>query len=90
MRTMFTRSQDYLLQDKMILVIGAGGYSNKFIWPSALEMGVKVSHIFRGYSNKFIWPSDLEMVIMVSHRAGDCRIGPAALNMGVKSDFSRL
>ncbi|XP_052224633.1 carnosine synthase 1-like isoform X1 [Dreissena polymorpha] len=41
-RTMLTRSQDYLLQDKMILVIGAGGYSNKFILPSALEMGVKV------------------------------------------------
>ncbi|XP_052233394.1 carnosine synthase 1-like isoform X2 [Dreissena polymorpha] len=41
-RTMLTRSQDYLLQDKTILVIGAGGYSNQFIWPSALELGVNI------------------------------------------------
>ncbi|KAH3754497.1 hypothetical protein DPMN_189172, partial [Dreissena polymorpha] len=86
-RTMLTRSQDYVLQDKMILVIGAGGYSKKFIWPAALEMGVKVSQRAGGYSKKLIWPAALEMGVKVSQRAGGYSkkfIWPAALEMGVK------
>ncbi|XP_052234453.1 carnosine synthase 1-like isoform X2 [Dreissena polymorpha] len=60
-RTMLTRSQDYVLRNKMILVIGAGGYSKKFIWPASLEMGVKIvlvesnpEHFARDQVHRFI------------------------------------
>ncbi|KAH3712257.1 hypothetical protein DPMN_071945 [Dreissena polymorpha] len=36
-RTMLTCSQNYILQEKMILVIGAGDYSKGFIWPAAFR-----------------------------------------------------
>ena len=36
------RSQRYLVRGMKVLVVGAGGYSKKFIWPSAKEFGIQV------------------------------------------------
>ncbi|XP_072041147.1 carnosine synthase 1-like [Amphiura filiformis] len=41
-RSMIQRSQDHVFDGKHILIIGAGGFSNAFIWLDAAAMGVKV------------------------------------------------
>ncbi|KAK3586593.1 hypothetical protein CHS0354_027730 [Potamilus streckersoni] len=40
--TMITRSHNYFMIGKSVLVVGAGGYSKNFIWLAAQEMGIKV------------------------------------------------
>ena len=47
--TMIRRSQLFAMQDKTVLVIGAGGFSKMFIWDSYKSFGINVSHlIFKG------------------------------------------
>lgn len=41
--TPLIRSHCYLMQGKTVLVIGAGGYSKKFIWEAANHYQLKVS-----------------------------------------------
>ncbi|KAL4216930.1 Carnosine synthase 1 [Mactra antiquata] len=41
-RNMIKRSQYYIMQEKRILVVGAGGVSKMKIWPDAREYGIKV------------------------------------------------
>ncbi|KAJ8262515.1 hypothetical protein GJAV_G00167310 [Gymnothorax javanicus] len=36
------RSQCYLMKGKTVLVIGAGGYSKKFVWEAAKQYGLKI------------------------------------------------
>ncbi|KAG5845449.1 carnosine synthase 1-like isoform X1 [Anguilla anguilla] len=36
------RSQCYLMKGKTVLVIGAGGYSKKFVWEAANQYGLKI------------------------------------------------
>uniref|UniRef100_A0A667WZH1 ATP-grasp domain-containing protein n=1 Tax=Myripristis murdjan TaxID=586833 RepID=A0A667WZH1_9TELE len=40
--TPFTRSQCYLMQEKTVLVVGAGSYSKKFIWEAAKHYKIKI------------------------------------------------
>ncbi|XP_033728500.1 LOW QUALITY PROTEIN: carnosine synthase 1-like [Pecten maximus] len=40
--TMVQRSQRHIMQGKTILVIGAGGFSKRFIWKAAREYGIKI------------------------------------------------
>ncbi|XP_060084792.1 carnosine synthase 1-like isoform X2 [Ylistrum balloti] len=40
--TMVQRSQRHLMQGKTILVIGAGGFSKRFIWKAAQDYGIKI------------------------------------------------
>ena len=44
-RTMIARSQRFIIKGKTILVIGAGGYSKRNLWPSAAKCGIKVRFI---------------------------------------------
>lgn len=41
-RTMLFKSQLHVMRGKMILLVGAGGYSKRFIWPATQEYGIKV------------------------------------------------
>ena len=36
------RSQCYLMKGKTVLIIGAGGFSKKFVWEAASQYGLKV------------------------------------------------
>lgn len=40
--TMVQRSQRHLMDGKTILVVGAGGFSKRFIWDAARDYGIKV------------------------------------------------
>lgn len=41
--TPLLRSQYYLMQEKTVLVVGAGGHSKKFIWGAAKKYKLKVN-----------------------------------------------
>eukprot|EP00079_Xenopus_tropicalis_P018183 XP_004919268.3 PREDICTED: carnosine synthase 1 isoform X1 [Xenopus tropicalis] len=40
--TMLRRSMSYVMEEKEVLVIGAGGISKKFIWEAARNYGIKI------------------------------------------------
>lgn len=40
--TMLRRAQCHLMEGKHLLVIGAGGFSKKFVWEAARDYGLKV------------------------------------------------
>lgn len=40
--TMIKRSQMFVMKDKTVLVIGAGGFSKRFIWDAYSDYGIKV------------------------------------------------
>lgn len=42
-QTMCERSQRYAMSGKVIVVVGAGGSSKKFIWPAAKKENIRVS-----------------------------------------------
>lgn len=42
-RTMVARSQGQVMRGKKVLVVGAGGYSKRNLWPGAAEAGIDVS-----------------------------------------------
>nr|KAG5708551.1 hypothetical protein BaRGS_032972 [Batillaria attramentaria] len=41
-QTMVARSQRFLMKDKTVLVVGAGGFSKRKLWKDAKELGVKI------------------------------------------------
>ncbi|KAK7499711.1 hypothetical protein BaRGS_00009052, partial [Batillaria attramentaria] len=41
-QTMVARSQRFLMKDKTVLVVGAGGFSKRKLWKGAKELGVKI------------------------------------------------
>lgn len=42
-QTMCERSQGYAMSGKVVVVVGAGGSSKKFIWPAAKKENIRVS-----------------------------------------------
>jgi carnosine synthase len=45
-RLMLARSQRYVLEGKVVLVVGAGGYSRRQLYADAKRLGVQVSSTF--------------------------------------------
>lgn len=45
-QTMMARSQRYLMQGKVVIVVGAGGYSKRRLWIDSQDIGVKVGVTF--------------------------------------------
>ena len=41
--TMLARSQRFLVAGRVVVVVGAGGFSKRHIWTAARQLGVKVS-----------------------------------------------
>uniref|UniRef100_A0A8D2LSR6 Carnosine synthase 1 n=1 Tax=Varanus komodoensis TaxID=61221 RepID=A0A8D2LSR6_VARKO len=50
--TMLRRAQCHLMEGKHVLVIGAGGFSKKFIWEAARDYGLKI-HLVESDPNHF-------------------------------------
>lgn len=50
-RTMVARSQRHIMKGKKILVVGAGGYSKRNLWPAAKSYGIDVSRNLFIFSN---------------------------------------
>nr|KAG5708550.1 hypothetical protein BaRGS_032971 [Batillaria attramentaria] len=60
-QTMVARSQRFLMKDKTVLVVGAGGFSKRNLWKDACELGVKIvlvesdsRHFARGHVHVFL------------------------------------
>lgn len=43
-QNMIKRSQMFAMKDKTVLVVGAGGFSKRFIWDGFKDYGIKVCH----------------------------------------------
>lgn len=41
-QTMIARSQRFLMKNKVVLVLGTGGFANRTLWKDAQDFGVKV------------------------------------------------
>ncbi|KAK9410387.1 carnosine synthase 1 [Crotalus adamanteus] len=52
METMLRRAQCHLMEGKHVLVIGAGGFSKKFVWEAARDYGLKI-HLVETDPNHF-------------------------------------
>lgn len=46
--TMLRRSARYLMEGKQLLLLGAGGFSKKFVWEAARDYGLKVGGAWAG------------------------------------------
>ncbi|XP_078502636.1 carnosine synthase 1-like [Lissotriton helveticus] len=51
-QTMVNRSQCYIMAGKEVLVVGAGGPNNKYIWETTREHGIKI-HLIESDPNHF-------------------------------------